>query len=266
MRVGVASEQDLGISGTHGGGRQSANPGDEGVKSDKGTKERQGRRERERERERETRLWKRQRMQFCGVKTTLGALFMGAMSTTELILHVVALIQGGQAWHLADTHATDPPNTSLKLKQATIDSLYISQIATSVSLLSLVVIVVYYRLARRILERLDRVAEVQSSKLLATATYVPPVSHVPSVSSLLVKLLIIALGAFGLVAIAIAATSNGTLLVWTELLVWTDKRDEMVTHVTSITIYTSVCGVLKLGQTLLGHWWGLYKERLSPAW
>lgn len=178
------------------------------------------------------------------------ALMVG-MSVVEAVLHVVSLYQGGQALSLLDHNANNPSQgPPYKFKTHTANTIYLSQVTTGISLLSLVVIFLYYGVARRLTHTQEGFGNLPSKE---RQTY----------ASQCCKLLIIALGAIGIVAITIAATSNGALFMMIEFLDWKAEEDTMIGIATQTTAYASTCLVLKLAQALLGHWWALLHSHLQ---
>jgi len=180
------------------------------------------------------------------------SMLMTVMAVIEFTLHILALYQGGQALYLVNEYASDLPlYSSLTVKQNAVDDLYLSQIFTVVSLISLIATLLYYGIARRLLKQQDQFKSLNSNNAESK----------PSYTYLLLQFIVIALGALGIVAITIVATSNGSLIRMAEFMNWSAMKNDMIAHVTNTTIYTSTALALKLLEALLGHWWALLKQR-----
>lgn len=168
------------------------------------------------------------------VSATFNMWLMVCMAIAEVILHVLTLYEGGQAIHLVQGENVE-------------DVLYIlhaTQVTTSLSLLSVVVISLYYGVARRYLRLQD--GDMKPYR--------------PSYCFLLLKLLVIAFGALGIVAVTFTAASTGTIkMVLSAESIKGD--DEQLKSVESTMYYAYACVVLKLLEALLGHWWALLKSR-----
>jgi hypothetical protein len=184
----------------------------------------------------------------------------------ELIVLIFALERGNAAVYniehngTAIAYVTMPlGETVLDTKQRLVTQLHMGIAGAGFSLFALLAITAYYTVGGLLLWITRRMEVVNADHTAHRQMSLAPTQGKNSTCYFLLKVLNIAVGALGLVAITLAAAFFGGAVWSVDYLTWAAQadRDAASDAANTASVLSIISLVLKLLEALLGHWWAI---------